>query len=93
MTNEVKNDTGEIQTFVIPVVWQEAGQFIVRARTLKEAIDAIEGNDGDRFGTSNADGEYIDDSFEINRDCIHTVDDVDDIDGYFVDLTGDTTTS
>ena len=69
----VQNDNGELQTFVIPVVWQEAGQFVVRARTLKEAIDAIEGNEGDRFGTANANGEYIDDSFEINRDCIHTV--------------------
>ncbi len=85
----VQNDTGEIQTFVIPVVWQEAGQFVVRARTLKEAIDAIEGNDGDRFGTANANGEYIDDSFEINRECIQTIGPEEMYafsDDYFVDL-------
>jgi hypothetical protein len=85
----VQNDNGELQTFVIPVVWQEAGQFVVRARTLKEAIDAIEGNDGDRFGTANANGEYIDDSFEINRECIHTIGPEEMYafsDDYFVDL-------
>jgi hypothetical protein len=69
---KIENDTGEIRTFLIPVTWQEQGQFIVRARTLQEAIDAVE-NDDNRFSTGRANGEYIDNSFEVNKDCLAVV--------------------
>jgi len=83
----IENDNGEIRTFIIPVTWEECGQFIVRARTLKEAIDAVEGNEDGCFGTSSANGEYVDDSFKVNRDCLTVVSDISLYDDLFVDLT------
>lgn len=91
---KIENDNGEVRTFLIPVTWQESGQFIVRARTLQEAIDAVE-EDDDRFTVGKANGEYVDSSFEVNKDCIAELSE-EDIqkfysDDHFTDLTQENT--
>lgn len=64
-----KNSENTEQTFLITVQWQMAGQFLVKAKSLQDAVSAVEEDYNDLFPVENAQGEYVDDSFEINKDC------------------------
>lgn len=53
--------------FTVACSWTMIGEFKdVEADTLEEAIRKVEDNDNNAFPISRADGEYLDDSFEIN---------------------------
>ena len=55
--------------YLITVTWEEMGQFVVTAPNLEAAIQAVENDDEDQFTTGDANGEYVDDSFKVNKDC------------------------
>ena len=50
-----------------------AGQYLVKAKSFKDAVAAVEGDLNDLFPLENANGEYVDDSFEVNKECCCTV--------------------
>ena len=53
----------EIYAFKIPVKWEERTVMNIEARSLKEAIQYV-----NRKEFEMPDGEYVDDSFEIDYD-------------------------
>lgn len=53
--------------FRIRCTWRSVGDFEVEADSLDEAIETVENGEGKYEGLP-ADQEYIDDSFEIDRD-------------------------
>lgn len=53
--------------FTIAVTWEMAGEFEVEADTLEQAIEMVE-DDDDTYAVDKADGEYVDDSFKVNKE-------------------------
>lgn len=54
--------------FVIACDWQMAGEFTVEANSLEEAIEKVNASEPPYDGLPE-DGEYVDDSFNVNTDC------------------------
>ncbi len=54
------------KTFIIPVSWQMSGTYRIEADSLEDAI-----NEADHLPLPNQeDSEFIDGSFEVNKDMI-----------------------
>jgi hypothetical protein len=60
----------------INVSWTEVGEYFVEAPSLAAAIEAVEGNDNDRFPLSEADGLYLDDSLAVDKETSKEVFDI-----------------
>jgi hypothetical protein len=58
-----------MRKYKIAVTWAVCGEAEVEANTLEEAIRKVEENENDEFPIAMFDGEYVDDSFEINQQC------------------------
>lgn len=54
--------------FLVSVKWQVAGQYLVHATSMEQALQEVEENQ-ELFPLEEAQSEYVDDSFEINKDC------------------------
>jgi hypothetical protein len=63
--------------FLIAVQWRESGQFVVEAESMQAAMDAVMEDTHDKFTTASANGEYIDDTFQIDRGCSMEITDED----------------
>lgn len=76
----------KLKEFRIPVQWMERGEFVVRAKSMDQAIEMCYSNDTDEFSVGNAHGEYIDDSFEVlKNDCtFERYCDLDEVESGFV---------
>lgn len=53
--------------YTIAVSWTMVAEVKVRAKSLNEAIKLVDEDDGTIVNTS-TDGNYLDDSFEVNRE-------------------------
>lgn len=56
--------------FKIPVVWEMCDEFEVEAETIEDAIVEVQDNVDDKYNIEGM-GEYIDDSFSVQEDCVY----------------------
>jgi hypothetical protein len=54
--------------YKVVVSWTQVGEFFVEASSIEEAISAVESSDNHLFPISKAGGEYLDDSFVVDKE-------------------------
>jgi hypothetical protein len=66
MKDTTEKSSKKLFKFIIPASWQVAGEAKVMASSLEKAIEIAAGS----LSLDSFDANYVDDSFEINEDCI-----------------------